>query len=164
MKLVPLDEMTPEQWYRAWKTMFDPAMAEHVGISPEILAAKPHLEDFYSNIMGAYQQGRYRAWAIIGSGGDFKGYTLLDRTVGEWEITTVLLDPQDWGRGLGARASLRAGRWAFEEDNAEWVVAFTQGKDPTVADQLKRGGFRPLMNFLVMDRATWNARWRARSK
>lgn len=161
MTFVPLKEMTPPQWFRAWQSMYDPAMGEHMGVDPALIAARPTLEQFYENIMRAHESGRFQAWAIE-KGGEFKGYTLLDKTVGEWEVSGVLVDPRDWGSGIGARATLHALKWAFEEDSAPWVVAFTQGKDPRVPEMLHRGGFRPLMNFHVMDAETWDARWRAR--
>ena len=163
MKLVPLDEMTPEQWYRAWSTMFNPQVAEHVGVNPAIIAARPSLEDFYQNVMAVHRAGTFEAWAIL-RGEEFRGYTLLDKSaVGEWEIVTVLTDPADWGSGLGARATIKAVKWAFEVADSEWVVAFTQGRDPRVHENLVRGGFRPFANLLVLDRQTWDARWRARS-
>lgn len=163
MKLVPLDEMTPPMWFAAWNAMYDDFLGDHMGVDPALLAQKPSLEAFYENIMTAHQAGQFEAWAIV-KGGVYKGHTLLDKRVGEWEIATVLVDPDDWGSGTGVRATLHALKWAFETDEAEWVVAFTQGKDPRVVEILHRGGFRPLMNFHVLDSGTWNARWRARSK
>lgn len=162
MRFVPLDEMTPEHWYLAWSTMYDPKTAEHVGVNPAITAAKPPLEAFYTNIMAAFKSGSFRAWAIL-KGDDFKGYTLLDKSVlGEWEIVTVLPNPSDWRTTIGIRATQHALKWAFEEDGAGWVIAFTQGKDPSLTAQLHRGGFRPFAHFHILDRETWDARWRAR--
>lgn len=161
MKFVPLDEMTPAQWHSAWGVMFDQFLGDHMGVDPALLAQKPTLEQFYDNIMAAHADHRFEAWAIV-EGDTYKGHTTLDRQVGEWEIGTVLADPADWNSGTGVRATLHALKWAFEEDGAEWVVAFTQGKDPNVTRILHRGGFRPLMHFHVMDRETWDARWRAR--
>lgn len=161
MKFVHLDDLTPPLWFHAWQTMFDPALGDHMGVDAALIAAKPSLEQFYENIMRAHEAGRFEAWAIT-KGGSFKGYVLLDRQVGEWEISTVLTDPADWGSGLGARATIHACKYAFEQLGAEWVVAFTQGKDPKVPELLHRGGFKPLMNFHVLARETWEARWRAR--
>jgi RimJ/RimL family protein N-acetyltransferase len=163
MKFVPLDEMTPPLWYHAWNAMFDQDLGDHMGVNPEIIASKPPLEVFYQRVMDSHAEGRFMAWAIV-VGDEFKGYTLFDKTFGEWEIGTVLIDPKDWGSGLGARATLKALRWAFEEQDIEWVVAFTQGKDPKVAELLHRGGFRPFLHFHVLDKPTWHARWRARRR
>jgi RimJ/RimL family protein N-acetyltransferase len=163
MRFVPLEEMTPEHWYQAWSTMYDPKTADHVGVNPEITAARPPLETFYVNIMNAHRTGIFRAWAIL-KDSEFKGYTLLDKSaVGEWEVVTVLPNPADWGSGIGARATIHAVKWAFETDDANWVIAFTQGKDPKIPKILHRAGFRPFANFHVMDKETWDARWRARS-
>jgi len=163
MKLVHLTEMTPPQWYDAWNTMFDPSLGDYMGVDPELIAAKPTLEGFYKNLLDAHAAGRFQGWGII-KDGVYKGHVTLDKQVGEWECGVVLADPADWNRGMAIRASLHACKWAFEEDGAEWVVAFTQGKDPTIVDILHRGGFRPFINFHVMDKPTWDARWRARSK
>ena len=161
MKLVPLSEMTPPMWYTAWNAMYDGFLGDHMGVDPVLLAQKPTLEQFYDNIMNAHQAGTFEAWAIM-KGGEYKGHTLLDKRVGEWEVATVLIDPTDWGSGTGVRATLHALKHAFEVLKAEWVVAFTQGKDARVVENLHRGGFRPFMNFHVLDSGTWNARWRAR--
>ena len=161
MKLVHLTEMTPPQWYQVWNAMYDPVLGAHTGVDPVLLAAKPSLEGFYENVMKGHQAGVFEAWAIIKDGA-YRGHTVLDKRVGEWELGTILIDPNDWSRGAGVRASLHAAKWAFEEAEAEWLLAFTQGKDPRVQEMLHRSGFRPLLHFHVMDRATWDARWRAR--
>jgi RimJ/RimL family protein N-acetyltransferase len=161
LKLIPLDEMTPDLWYDAWTTMYDPGLADHMGVDPNLVRVPPTLKEFYQNIMDAHRAGRFMGWAIT-AGGVFKGHAILDKQLGEWEIGTVLVDPADWNSGLGARATLRACQWAFEEDGAEWVIAFTQGRDPKVPELLHRAGFRPFMHFHVASKDTWDARWRAR--
>lgn len=163
MKLIHLADMTPELWFEAWEVMYSPYLGDHMGVDPNLTASRPSLSDFYRNIMAAHEAGRFEAWAIVTEDG-FKGYTLLDKSVGEWEVGSVLADPSDWNSGIGVRATLHALKWAFEEDESEWVVAFTQGKDPNVPRILRRGGFRPLFNYHVMDRDTWNARWAGRVK
>lgn len=161
MKLIHLNDLTFQHWQTALDTMFSPTLGEHMGVDPNIIAHRPTLEQFYANIMDAHERNAFQAWGIIHEG-KLIGYTLLDKRIGEWEIATVLSDSSLWGSSLGARATLHALQWAFEDDEAEWVVAFTQGKDPTVREMLERGGFRPLANMLVMDKATWQTRWKAR--
>lgn len=163
MKMVPLTELTDDQWYDIKELMFDPSMGSHMGTNPQVLAAKPDLEDFYRMVKIAYETNRYNLWAITDSDGEFLGYVVLDKgTFNEWEIGAVLADPDMWSSGVGVKATLRAMKWVFEEDNAEWLLAFTQGKDPRVRNMLIKGGFRPLSNSLVMDKPTWNDRWAGR--
>ena len=159
MKLVPITEMTPDLWYYAWNAMFDPALGDVVGTDPALIAAKPPLEDFYRNITKAHEEGRLQAWAIV-KDDKFRGYTLLDRTIGEWENGTVLVDPKDWSSGMGVVAAYHAFHWAFDQEGAEWVITFTQGKDPHVRNIHEKIGFRRLMNFWVLDKGTWQERVR----
>ena len=161
MKFIPLDEMSPELWYDAWETMFDPHLANHMGIDPALLQAKPTLQDFYRNIMVAHNAGRFEGWAIV-AGEQFLGYTILDKRVGEWESATVLKDEKDWSSGKGAIATMHAFSWAFETDGAEWVVAYTQGKDPRVIEMHEKAGYKRLMNFWVFPRSLWFDRWKPR--
>lgn len=161
MQLVPITDMSPPLWYEVWNAVFDPQMGDHIGADPRIVAMKPSLEVFYQNFMNAVASGNFMAWAIV-KDGRYRGHVTLEKSAGEWEIGTVLVDPKDWNSGMGVRATLGGLKWAFEENGAEWVIAFTQGKDPKIPQYLHRGGFRPFMHFHVMDRATWDARWRAR--
>ena len=161
MKLVHLKDMTPDLWYHAWNAMFDPFLGDHMGVNPQLIAAKPSIEDFYRNVLAAHEAERLEAWAIVRDG-KFVGYTTLDKSVGEWENATVLADPKLWGSGMGVYATFHAFHWAFEVDGAEWVVAFTQGKDPRVARMHEKINYRRLMNFWVLDRGTWEADLRAK--
>ena len=159
MKLVPVQDLTDEQWYHAYLTMFDRKLAYHMGVDPALIANPPKLIEFYQNIMGVIEAGKFVGWGIIDKNGEYLGHTILDKTCGEWEVGTVLADEELWSSGVGVRATLHALRHAFTELDTEWVVAFTQGKDPKVKDILLRGGFRPFMHFLVMHRDGWKERW-----
>jgi RimJ/RimL family protein N-acetyltransferase len=163
VKFVPITELSDKHWYQAYLTMFNPKLARHMGVDPLLIANPPSLVQFYQNLMNAHKEGRFMAWGIIRED-EYLGHTLLDKTCGEWEIGTVLKDEKLWGSGLGVRATLRALKWAFEEQDIEWVVAFTQGRDPKVPDLLRRGGFRPLFNYHVMHRDVWKQKWGRRSK
>jgi RimJ/RimL family protein N-acetyltransferase len=162
LELVHLRDLTDEQWHNVHSLMFDPRMAEHTGVSPELIAAKPDLVTFYRNLMMAHKADRFEAWAIMRND-KFYGYTLLDKSAwGEWELGTILTDPDNWGSGVGAKAGLLAMKWAFEKDNSEWVLAFVQNRDPKVRPMLIKAGFRPLSHALVMDKPTWERKWAGR--
>lgn len=162
MELVHLRDLTDEQWHDVYQLMFDPRMAAQTGVNPAFIENKPSLVDFYRNLTMAFKSEKFNGWAIMRDG-IFKGYTVLDKTqFGEWEVGTILLDPDDWGGGMGVRAALQALKWAFEKDNAEWVVAKVQNQDPKVERILQRGGFRAFSNILLMDKPTWNERWKGR--
>lgn len=160
MKFVPLTEMTDEQWYKCHLTTYNQELGYHMGVEPALIANPPKLTDFYQNITNAYDADMFRAWAILDNDDKFLGQVILDKSAtGEWEVGTVLADRSKWNSGIGTRATVHAMRHAFFEEGAEWVVAFANGRDGKVRDLLIRGGFRPLMNFLVMDKQTFKDRW-----
>ena len=161
MKLVPIEQLSDENWAQAHDTMYDPDLAAHMGSDPALLQ-KPTLQEFYCNIMNAVEDGKFRAWALIASDGSYQGHAVLDKSSGEWEMGAVLKDPALWSRGYGVKAALHAMRWAFEEDHADWVIAFTHGKDPRVYDIVARGGFRPFMHFWAMPKEVWADKWARR--
>lgn len=154
MQLVHLNDMTPEHWFHAWNAMYDPYLADYMGVQEELVQNKPELPDFYRNITNAHAQGKFQGWAIL-KDDEFRGYTLLDKTVGEWESGTVLANQEDWSTGLGVFPTFHAWRWAFEEDGAEWVVAFTNGTDPKVMRMHEKIGYKRLLHFWVMSRDNW---------
>lgn len=159
---IPLTDMTDAQWHDAWDTMFNPKLAAHMGVNPDIIANRPTLVQFFQNIMAAYDANKFRAWGIVRDG-EYLGHVVLDKSaIGEWEVGTSVRNPENWNSGIGVRATLHALQWAFEEDGAEWVVAYTQGEDLNVPRILKRGGFRRLANLWVMDQRTWQDRWAKR--
>ena len=133
-----------------------------MGGDPAALPPKPPLLQFYSTIMDAVEAGQFMAWGIISPDDKYVGHTILDKSTGEWEMGTVLVDESLWGSGIGVRAALTALKWAFEEDDAEWVISFVNSKDPRVERIVQKGGFRKLLHFWVMDKPTWDAKWRSR--
>lgn len=159
MKLIPIEEFNDAQWEDIHRVMYDLKLARHMGNDAGI--EKPTLQAFYNNLMDGVEAGTFKAWGIF-DGTQYKGHTVLVKTDGEWEMGTVLADEEMWSKGYGVKAALHAMRWAFEEDNAPWVVAFTNGRDPKVFDIVEKGGFKKLFHFWVMDRETWDARWRPR--
>jgi RimJ/RimL family protein N-acetyltransferase len=162
LQLIHLRDLTDEQWSDVHRLMFDPRMAEHTGVSAELIAAKPDLVSFYRNIMMAHKADRFQGWAIV-RGDDFLGHAILDKSaLGEWELSCVLLDPDDWGTGIGVKAALHALNWAFEKDKTQWVYASVRNKDPKVRRILRKGGFREFSNILLMDAPTWESRWQGR--
>lgn len=160
MRLVPLGELTDAHWFEAWRTVYDPALAMEVGTNPQLIMTPPTLVEFYRNLTGAMEAGNFMGWGII-DGDRYLGHAVMDRTGGEWELGVVIPEQDDRHRGTGVRAALHALRWAFEDQGAEWVVAFVNHPHTDyVRDILTRGGFRKLMHFFVMDSATWDERWR----
>ena len=159
MRYVAIEEFDDQQWHDCWRVMYDPDLAAHMGVATELVATPPTLVQFYDNITKAVQEGRFQLFAAVSDEGKYLGHAVLDKRLGEWELGVVLRDRSDWGSGIGARLAMYALRWAFEEDGAEWVVAFTQGMDLNVPRLLKRGGFRPFANMLLMDRRTFIERW-----
>ena len=159
MRYVAIEEFDDQQWHDCWRVMYDPDLAAHMGVAAELVATPPTLVQFYQNIVAANEAGRFKLFAAIADDGSYLGHAILDKRIGEWELGAVLRDRADWGSGVGVRLALHALQWAFHEDEAEWVVAFTQGVDLNVPRILKRGGFRPFANMLIMDRRTYDERW-----
>lgn len=160
MKLVPIEKLTDDQWEQAWNVMYSLKLARHMGNDTWI--QKPDLLSFYNNIMDAVEAGRFKAWGVIDEYGDYHGHTVLDKSTGEWEMGTVLANEELWSSGIGVRAAAYAMRWAFEEDGANWVIVFTNGRDPRVHSMVERAGFEKFMHFRVMSKRTWNERWKDR--
>jgi RimJ/RimL family protein N-acetyltransferase len=163
MKLINALDFTDKQWYDAHCATYNKDLGFHIGVDPRFIANPPSLVDFYKNITQAIENGTFQTWGIQSNNGEFLGYTYLDKSVlGEWEIGAALSKVEERGRGWGAKASLLTMKWAFETDKANWLVAFTQGKDPKVPEMLERVGFVPFSNFRIMSREAWDNRWLGR--
>jgi hypothetical protein len=159
MTLTPIEELTDRQWYDAYMTVYDRDLAFEIGTDPRLVMNPPTLVQFYENIMAAVNAGTFKAWAIL-DGDRYRGHTILDKSGGEWEVGTVIPLDADRSTGAGVRATLHALRWAFLEDESEWVTAFVNHPNTDqVRDFLIRGGFRKFMHFYVMDRSAWETRW-----
>lgn len=161
MNFIPVQDFDDRLWYEAYLTVYNKDLAFHMGVDPSLIANPPSLVQFYENINSKVEDGKAMAWAITRKD-EYQGHVILDKSTGEWEIGTVLKDEKAWGSGMGVKATLHGLKWIFEEADAEWAIAWTRGRDPKVPDMLKRGGFRPFMDFLVMDKPTWNERWHGR--
>ena len=162
MLLVPQDEWSDTLWFEVKELIYDPALAEHLGVDPSLVPAKPDLPTFYQNYSAAHANNRAHLWAMVGAEDKFLGYAGLNKLVlGEWEISTIVADPRRRSSGLGFRAGLKTLKWAFEEDEAEWVFA-TVPPDHDVRSMAIRCGFRPFGSVVLMDRPAWNKRWAGR--
>lgn len=159
--LVPIENLTDDQWRDAHDAFYSLKLARHMGTDAAQMPPKPDLLTFYSKVMDGVERGVFRAWAILRDG-KYVGHTILDKGSGEWEMGTALVDEGLWSSGIGVKAALHAMRWAFEEDNADWVIAFTNGKDPRVKEIVEKGGFRRFAHFWIMPKETWDAKWRPR--
>lgn len=163
MTLIHALDFNDRQWYDAHLMMYNRDLSFHMGVDPRHIVNPPSLVDFFKNITAAIEAKMFNAWGILSDDGEFLGYVYLDKsTVGEWEVGTVIADPEKRNRGTGVQATLQAMKHVFEVEDSHWCVAFTQGKDPKVRAMLIRGGFIPFANYLVMDRPTWNERWAGR--
>lgn len=163
IKYVPIPEYTDKMWYESYLLVYNKDLAYHMGIEPKIIVNPPTLVEFYEHITQAVEKGVFYGYAVL-KDDDHIGHITLDNKIGEWEVGGVLKDPKLWGSGVGVRAVLHAMKWVFEEQERDWVIAFTFGKDPKVRKMLIRGGFKPFSNFLVMDKETWQERWARRVK
>ena len=161
MTLVPIENLSDTQWQEALEGFYSLKLHRQMGSDPNYVPTKPDVLTFYNTVMDGVENGVYRAWAILRDG-HYVGHTILDKSSGEWEMGTALADESLWSSGYGVKAALHAMRWAFEEDGAGWVIAFTQGKDPRVKDMVERGGFKRFAHFWIMSSETWDAKWRPR--
>lgn len=151
---VPLPELTDEHWFTMWQAMHDPELVSYLG--GEVTSPTPDLISFYQTLEDERAAGNLILWGII-EDDRLIGSTMLSRTKEQWEVGTILISPADRGTGKGVRAAFYALDHAFSTLNEDWVLAFTNGSDPHVRSILKRGGFRPLFNFLCMSRDYWFA-------
>jgi hypothetical protein len=158
---LPITEFSDRDWYDAYLIVYNKDLAFHMGVDPKLLANPPSLTEFYDSINGAVKNGTGYGWAVK-KGDEYTGHVILDKTTGVWEVGAVLKNPDNRHKGTGVRALMHALKWIFEEQDEEWAIAFTQGRDPKVHEMLIRGGFRPLMKFLIMDKRTWHERWAGR--
>lgn len=161
MKFVQLPDLTTRQWYDLHLSVYNKDLAYHMGTDPRLIVNAPDLNTFYLNMTKAYDDGVLMGWGILGSNNRLKGYAVLDGRAGEWELGVALINKKDWKGGVGVRAALLAMKWVFEVDKSDWVIAFAQGVDDSVKSILLRGGFRKFMSFYVMDKETWESRWKA---
>lgn len=161
MNFVPVQDFDDRMWYEAYLTVYNKDLAFHMGVDPSLIANPPSLVEFYENITSKVENGTAMAWGVTRKG-EYQGHVILDKSTGEWEIGTVLKNRDAWGSGMGVKATLHGLKWIFEDQGSEWAIAWTRGRDPKVPEMLKRGGFRPFMDFLVMDKPTWNERWHGR--
>jgi len=161
INFVPITDFTDKDWYEAYLVVYDKNLAYSMGVDPKLIVNAPSLTEFYDNIMSSVNKGTAHGWGIK-RGDDYLGHTILDKSSGVWEFGTVLKKEGERNKGIGARATFHAVKWIFEDQNEEWAIAFTRGKDPRVKEILLKAGFRPLMNFLIMDKRTWNERWAGR--
>lgn len=160
-QLVPIEQLTDEQWATAHDAFYSLRMARHMGTDPAQMPPKPDLLTFYNMVMDNLEAGRFRAWVLF-KDGEYVGHTILDKGNGEWEMGTALFDEDLWHTGIGVKATLHALRWAFEEDGSDWVIAFVNSRDPRVKEVVRKGGFKPFAHFWVMSKETWDAKWRPR--
>jgi RimJ/RimL family protein N-acetyltransferase len=161
MTFVPITEFTDKMWYESYLIVYNKEIAFHMGVNPQLIANPPTLTEFYDNISAAVEAGTGYGFGII-KDGDLIGHVILDKRSGEWEVGTVLKDKKYWNSGIGARATLHALKWIFDEQEAKWAITHTFGRDPKVRDMLIRGGFKPFMSFLILDQETWKERWSRR--
>lgn len=100
-------------------------------------------------------------WAIIDKDDEYIGHAILDKSSGEWELGVVVPDETRRGYGIGLRAAIYALNWAFKNEDTQWVVAWANhpGTD-FMRKFLTRAGFKKLMNFFVIDRPTFEKRWK----
>lgn len=157
----PLQEMSDEEWGEAHKAFYSLKLTRKMGGPTDYVT--PSLQEFYNTMMDEFDKERLVGWAIIRDG-EYVGHTVLVCPHGEWEVGTALVDEGDWGSGLGVRATLYALRFAFEELGAQQVIAFAYNPDGESRGYLERGGFRPMMNFLMMPVEVWDARWKDKVK
>lgn len=157
----PLAEMSDEEWAKAHEAFYSLKLTRKMGGNTDYVV--PPLQEFYNTMMDEIEAERLIGWAIIREG-EYIGHTVLVKPHGAWEVGTALASEDDWGSGVGVRATLHALRHAFEELGEKQVIAFAYGKDGEARRYLERGGFRPMMNFLVMPVEVWDARWRGKVK
>lgn len=155
-----LSKFTDQDWYDAHRIMYDPDVNQVMG-AQEVINNPLTLVSFYEHSIRMYDRGLLQGWLIF-SNDEPKGYVVLDKRNGEWELGVAIQKEQDRNAGLGVRAGLGAMKWAFEADGSEWVTAFTQGTDTNVPRMMERMGFRRLYHIWVFDKATWDARWSGR--
>lgn len=160
MTLKHLKDFTDEDWYYAHQIMYDPDVMRVMGAS-EMQNNPLTLVSFYEHSIRSHARGILEGWLII-QHDERVGYVVLDKRNGEWELGVAIHKPELRGKGVGVKAALQAVKWAFEDDGAEWVTAFTQGTDPKVPRMIERMGFRRLYHIWVMDKATWDERWSGR--
>ena len=163
MTFVPITEFTDRMWYDCYLIVYNKDLAFSMGVDPKLIVNPPTLPKFYDNITGAVEAGVGFGFGILDDD-ELIGHVILDKRAGEWEASVVLKDPKYWNSGVGVKAALRAGKWIFEEQDAQWAIGYTLGRDPKAKEMAIRAGFKPFMNFLVMDRKTWNERWSRRAK
>jgi len=164
MKMVPVSDFTDVEWYHAYHIVYDRETNEVMGTNPSLYVSPPPIVTFYETATQRVAQGVLQAWLFYSVKDIPIGYVLLDKTKGEWELGIAIKDTDERSKGYGARAALRALKWAFEEEHARWVVAFTQGKDLKVPQMVKRMGFEKLYHFWVMTPEVWDATWAGRIK
>ena len=161
MKYVPLSELSDEHWYEAYLTVYDRKLAQYMGTDPRFVVNPPSLVDFYNNITAHMQNGTFMGWAIVDDDENYLGHAILDKSTGEWELGVVVPDESRRGTGIGIRAAIYAMNWAFENPECEWVIAYANHPSTDFMRKfLIRAGFRKMMNFYVIDRPTFEERWK----
>lgn len=159
--LIHITEFTKHRlWDDVYATTFDPEIQSYMGVDRARWENPISKNQFIANIDQLYRAGNLEQWAVM-KNGEYKGYVALlkagaDR---EWELGTVINDPELWDTGIGVRATLHVLRHAFNEMNLPWVTCFTQGLNTNVRSILIRGGFKPFMNMLIMSKDDYLNRW-----
>lgn len=161
MKIIPIPELTDEQWAQAHEAFFSLKNARRMGTDPNLMPPTPTLLQFYSQIMDRVEAGTFMGWAAI-EGDKYVGHAVLDKTSGEWEFGVMIQDETKINSGLGARLTLKALRELFENTDAQWAMAFINATDPNVKTMAVRFGFRPFLHFYLLSRCMWNFKWGTR--
>jgi hypothetical protein len=163
LEFLPITEFSDRDWYDAYLAAYDKNVAFEMGLDPKLIVNPPPLTEFYDSLTEAVNNNTGYGWAIK-KNGEYLGHIMVDKKHGVWEFGGSIKDPENRHKGTGVRASMHALKWIFEVQNEEWAIAFARSRDPRVKKMLLNGGFRPFMNFLVMDRRTWDERWAGRVK
>lgn len=165
MKLVPASEFSVEDWFSAYKVVYNAELAPLMGWDfPALGETPPSFTEFFDDWQSKSKAGNLFAWGVFDADGKFVGYTILHRTpaVPEWELGTAIADASKRRAGIGVRATLHALKYAFEELNAEWVWAISEVKNKEVESILERGGFRRFAHFYLMRHDDFEERWAGR--
>lgn len=161
MEYIRFEDLTDDQWAQAHKAFYSLELTrEQGGTLPDVI---PSLQEFYNTTQDVIEAGNLVGWAIVDDE-KYLGHALLVRPQGEWEVGVAVADKQDRGTGMGLRAALYALRYAFEELEAEHVVAFANNPNGVMRDILLRGGFKPLFHFLYITKEGWEERWARRKE
>lgn len=160
MTYIPLQDLTDEQWAQAHKAFYSLELIREMGgaVPDRTLS----LQEFYNWAHDEMEADKLHGWAIVDDE-EYLGHVLLVRPQGEWEVGVAIVDKSLRGSGVGVRAGLYALRYAFEELEAEQVVAFANNPDSGVREMLLRMDFKPMFHFLYINHDAWEVRWSRRT-